>query len=329
MIIIVAVESDEAMQEVVVALAAQGRTDVLLLDLEKAFDSVVLNSRVEATGVHWSIQSRANPSLIATPDNITAVYWRRPFSYIGSPFLGIPTSSNLDQLEIFWSIRWHIESLPASLFPLGHPWVFARAENKHRQMETALKVGFTVPPTIHSNDPSLLREFISEHEEVAIKALRMPAVTATGEVHQARHIACKSFKAEFLNARLNTVDRCQLYCQPAIQRTHDLRITVLPHETICAAIDTTKLVGNKLDWREDSLDLPHQILPVEPAFEAQLRQFLKEMELTSGYFDFAVPETGPPIFFECNTNAQWFWLEKVTGYPFAAAIARELAGVQL
>ena len=327
MILIIATEKDEAMHGVVDALRRMGRTDVLWLDLEKAFDEVILSSRVDEAGMRWSIQSRERPELIASPETITAVYWRRPFSYIGSPFLGIPTSENLDKVEIFWSIRWHIESLPAHLFPLGHPWVFARAENKHRQMETALKVGFTIPPTLHSNEPSALRGFISQQGEVAIKALRMPAVTATGEVQHARHIACKSFPAEFLNSRLSTMQQGQLYCQKAIQRTHDLRITVLPQETICASIDTTQLKDNKLDWREDSMALPHAILPVEPAFEEQLRRFLKEMELTAGYFDFAVPAEGSPIFFECNTNAQWHWLELRTGYPFAHAIARELAAL--
>lgn len=328
MIVIVATTGDVAMSGVVKALAKMGRTDVLWLDLEQAHDQVTLCSQVDATGMRWSIQSRARPELIANPETITAVYWRRAISHIGSPFLGIPTSANLDHLEVFWSIRWHLESLPAHLFPLGHPWIFSQAENKHRQMETALKVGFTIPPTLHSNAPSLLQAFIAEQEEVAIKALRMPAVSATGEVQRARHISCKSFTAAYLNDRLSKVESGQLYCQKKIQRPHDLRITVLPQETICAAIDTTDLVGNNLDWREHSLKHKHTIVPVEPAFESQLRAFLAEMGLTAGYFDFAAPVDGPLVFFECNTNAQWAWLEQVTGHPYSEAIAKALLFTQ-
>ncbi|MBP7950218.1 MAG: hypothetical protein KA004_11220 [Verrucomicrobiales bacterium] len=325
MIVIVATEDDLAMPSVVQALERLGRRDVLLLDLEKAHEKMILTSRVENGCVDWSIQSRVQPDLVVTPENVTAVYWRRPISYIGSPVLGLPTTANLDQIEIFWSIRWHLEALSPALFPLGHPWVFARAENKHRQMEAARKVGFTVPQTIHSNDLAALRDFIARQQEVAVKALRMPAVSADGDVKRARHIACKLFTAEFLDARLAAVERGQLFCQKAVRRTHDLRITVLPRQTICAAIDTTTLEGNKLDWREDSLHLAHKILPVDPVFDRQLRAFLEEMELTAGYFDFAVPNEGPPIFFECNTNAQWHWIEAVTGHPFSEAIARELA----
>jgi hypothetical protein len=327
MIVIVATEEDEAMAWVVEALEKMGRRDVFWLDMERAFEKCLLRSRVTAQGVDWSIQSRERPELVIRPDNVTAVYWRRPLSYLGSPVMGIPTSANLDQVEIFWSVRWHLESLPASLFPLGHPWVFARAENKHRQMAAALKVGFRVPETFHSNDPAALIAFLEAQQggEIAVKALRMPAVSSTGEVRKARHIACKAFPAEFLANRLRGIERGQLYVQPAVQRTHDLRITVLPSRTICAAIDTTRLKGNKLDWREDSMDLPHKIVPVAPEFEAQLRAFLAEMEITAGYFDFAVPADGPPVFFECNTNAQWHWIQKVTGFPYAECIAAELA----
>ncbi len=325
MIVIVATEEDVAVRDVVRALHIMGRRDVLWLDLEKAHDQMLFESRVENGAATWRISSRQDPALSVSEENVSAVYWRRPISYLGSPFMGIPTSANLDFVEIFWSIRWHLEALPAQLFPLGHPWIFGRAENKHRQMAAALKVGFEVPPTLHSNNPAQLQEFISTQQKVAIKALRMPAVTTTGSVKDARHIACKSFAAEELNAHLSGRDRCQLYCQSAIDRDYDLRITVLPHQTICVAIDTTSLEGNKLDWREDSLQRHHELLPVEPEFERQLRAYLLEMELTAGYFDFAVPKSGRPVFFECNTNAQWHWMEVVTGFSFSQAVAQELA----
>lgn len=324
MIVIVATTEDTAIKSVVEALERFGRTDVLWLDLEKALDEVTLESRITDGTPGWSIRSKKRPKLLASPETITAIYWRRPISHIGSPFMGIPTSANLDGVEVFWSIRWHLEAMPSRLFPLGHPWAFLRAENKHRQMETAREIGFRLPETLHSNDPAQLARFARSHSPVAIKALRMPAVSSTGEVHRARHLSCRSFDGEELAGRVEGRERCQLYCQEAIARTCDWRITVLPHRTICAEIDTSPLQGNKLDWREHSYELAHRIIDLDPAFEAKLRDFLDKMELTSGYFDFAVPEDGPPVFFECNTNAQWLWIQEVTGYPIAEAIAREL-----
>lgn len=324
MIVIVATSCDTAVGLVVESLERLGRSDVLWLDLETAMDDVVFDSRISAGEMRWSFYSKKKPDLVFSPETITTVYWRRPFSYLGSPFSRIPTSANLDAVEIFWSIRWHLESLPASKFPLGHPWVFACSENKHRQMEVAAELGFRLPETLHSNVPARLADFTRGHSPVAIKALRMPAVSTTGEVHRARHLSCRSFDGETLAGQLEERERCQLYCQEAIIRKRDWRITVLPHQTICAEIDTSPLEGNKLDWREHSFELPHRIVDLEPAFEARLRAFLAEMDLTAGYFDFAVPDEGPPVFFECNTNAQWLWIQQVTGFPIAEAIAREL-----
>ncbi|MEI6537073.1 MAG: hypothetical protein WCN98_17160, partial [Verrucomicrobiaceae bacterium] len=200
----------------------------------------------------------------------------------------------------------------------------AGAENKHRQVDTALKLGWRIPRTCHSNDKSHLAEFLSHEETVAVKALRVPAIVKEGEEEKARHLACMSFPSGKLAEKIAAMERTQLCCQEAVQRTHDLRIMVFPLETIAAEIDVTPLEGNKLDWREQSLELPHRIVPIDAAFDRELRQYLAMMGLKAGYFDFAVPETGPRIFFECNTNAQWLWIEKVTGHPIAEAIAREL-----
>lgn len=325
MIALIATAGDEAATAVAEALNRLGHKDVFWLDLETGFEKVSLNFRADQSGgVRWTIQSRADPSLVLDQDNISAVYWRRPLKMLGSPFLGIPTPANLDPLEVFWSLRWIMEALPPSLYPLGHPYSFTRAENKHRQLAAALKMGFPIPPTCHSNEPSSLIAFASEQKEVAVKAMRMPAISPDGAPDEARHIACKSFSSDFLVGRLQKVERTQLYCQRALRRRKDLRIMVFPHQTIMAEIDTTQLPDNKLDWREQLGELNYRIVPIDPEFDRRLREFLVLMELKTGYFDFAQPDDGPPVFFECNTNAGWLWIEHTTGHPIAETIAREL-----
>jgi hypothetical protein len=259
-----------------------------------------------------------------SPEQISAVYWRRVVKMLDSPMLGLPTTANLDQYEMFWSLRWVLEALPASRFPLGHPYAHGPAENKHRQLETARQVGLATPETCHSNNLEDLRRFIAAQKEIAVKAMRIPALTKSGIYENVRHIACKAFTPDFLLAKLRTVEATQLYCQQVIQRKRDLRIMVFPHELVAVELDLSGLTPDKLDWREESLELPHRVVSVPPEFERQLRAYLDQMGLTTGFFDFAVPEEGPPVFFECNTNAQWYWIEKVTSHPISEVIAREL-----
>jgi hypothetical protein len=328
MIVIVTYEEDLAAKAVQDALARQGRTGVFWLELENCQSKYQFTLTADDSSISWRLSRRDQPEIVLTPDKISSVYWRRAVKSPGSRLLSLPTPDILDDYEMFWSVRWALEALPHDLFPLGHHLAHAKAENKHRQVAAALKQGWKIPRTCHSNDTAMLSAFAFAEGSVAIKALRVPALVRPGEEDKARHIACKSFDAETLVPRLEGAGSTQLFCQQVIKRSHDLRIMVFPSQTIAAEIDVRPLENNKLDWREQSLDLPHRIIPVDAAFDRQLRGYLAEMGLKAGYFDFAVPaDGGAPVFFECNTNAQWLWIEMVTGHPIAEAIARELAGL--
>lgn len=327
MILIVTSSNDLTAGLVIGALAEQGYTDYFRLNLEEAHERYALVWSADQRGIQWSLRSRREPGLVITSETVSAVYWRRVAVAQDIPMLALPTSANLDEQEIFWSLKWLLESLPARLFPLGHPHSHAAGDNKHRQLAVALEVGFSFPESFHSNDLPALRGFIQRQQDIALKAMRVSAVSTTGAAEEARHIACKSFQSDFLLNVIKDVSRCQLFCQGAVQRKHDLRIMVFPSETIVATIDTSQLPDNKLDWREDTLKLAHGIEPVDAEFDQQLRRFLALMNLSAGYFDFAQPSAGPPIFFECNTNAEWYWIEHLTGHPISKKVAKELLSV--
>lgn len=324
MILIVTASGDLTAKVVIEALHSLGHRDVFRLNLEEAHEHYDLAWTAGREGIQWSLRDRREPAVVITPENITAVYWRRLAVAQDGPMLSIPQSASLDNFEMFWSLKWLIEALPEQLFPFGHPQAHAAGDNKHRQIAAALASGFTVPESCHSNDPMALAAFIRRQPEIALKAMRVSAVTTSGDAADARHIACKAFAPDFLLTQLESAGRTQLFCQQAIQRRHDLRIMVFPRETIAAIIDTTKLPDNKLDWREDTLELAHGIQPVSPEFDRQLRHYLSLMGLTAGFFDFAQPASGPPIFFECNTNAEWYWVEWMTGHPLSKSVAEEL-----
>ena len=57
---------------------------------------------------------------------------------------------------------------------------------------------------------------------------------------------------------------------------------------------------------------------------ARLHAYMEAFGLNFGCFDFAVTKSGEPVFFECNPNGQWQWVENLTGLPIGKAIAEEL-----
>lgn len=54
--------------------------------------------------------------------------------------------------------------------------------------------------------------------------------------------------------------------------------------------------------------------------------YLKRMGLAFGCFDFGLTESAETVFFECNPNGQWSWLQERTEAPIAEAFADLLKG---
>ena len=73
------------------------------------------------------------------------------------------------------------------------------------------------------------------------------------------------------------------------------------------------------------MTLPHRLINLDSGFDQRLRGFLASLELPAGYFDFAVARDGTPFFLEMNTNAQWLWIERLTGRAISGEIALALA----
>src|SRR5262245_53223646 len=140
MIVIVAPKDDPHARAVAGALARARSPEPFWIDLERAFEDLALEWHADDGGNTWRVTSREKQPVLE-PRQIHSIYWRRATAALTSPFLKLPRSENLDAHEIFWSLRWLLEALPEERFPLGHPQSHARAENKHRQLETARQCG--------------------------------------------------------------------------------------------------------------------------------------------------------------------------------------------
>ena len=244
--------------------------------------------------------------------------------------LDFPKAAEIAQAEAWHALRLAAEALPRELFPLGHPLDMKNAANKLRQLHLAARLGFSVPETVVSNDPVVLHAFLARHERVAVKPLHASiAYAESAREDTGRWIACRSFEASVLLDRLASGRRSQLLLQRAIPKKFDWRVTVLPHRTIACEIDTGSLPPGEPDWRLQSMSLPHRLIDLPDLFEGLLRSFLADIGLPVGYFDFAVDTDGTPWFLEMNTNAQWLWIEHLTGFPISREVAEALAARNL
>jgi hypothetical protein len=106
--------------------------------------------------------------------------------------------------------------------------------------------------------------------------------------------------------------------QEKVSKVADWRITVIGDDIFTVRIDAP---DGLLDWRYDYDALTYTTVQVSEELANQLYGYLKRFNLRFGCFDFGITADGEPVFFECNPNGQFAWLEPPTGLPMTAAVA--------
>ncbi len=327
-ILIVAPDDDDHANAVEAEFLRRNRSDFARLNLESGVPSLILERHWNPeSGQRWRLGGLSGPCSEINNRSLRAVWhrrWVKPQAYGEVRFKqGRLEEANLDLDEIRVAVARLVESLAPSLFPLGHPLIHETAENKPQQLDYAREVGFRTPAGIYSTDPIPLARFCRSMDCVIVKPLfRSGHLDETGKLVPLRTQGFSGGKlAEIIQTHTGPV---QLFIQECIEKIADWRITVFPNSLWCAEIDTSALPKNDPDWRGQHDQLPHRLVTVDSAFETKLRNYLDLFNLKAGYFDFGVPHHGEPVFFECNTNAEWLWVEHLTGAPLAACVADTL-----
>lgn len=253
-------------------------------------------------------------------DDVFTIWWRREHSLTDTAVLHHPGGEHLDAAEAFWAIRSWLFNQPAAKFPFGHPTHIAQAENKIRQLSCAKDVGFTIPRTILSNDPRELQSFLKQSSEVVVKPFHTSFVPSADA--RTYSLIAKRVSTRSLDDALRLTETTFLLCQELITKTLDVRVTVFPDgRSVACAIDTSSLPANSVDWRPHVATLAHESIACPERTYDRIQRFLAKMGLRFGAFDFGVRPDGEWVFFECNPNGQWLWVELKTGVPLARYVA--------
>lgn len=259
---------------------------------------------------------------VTTGDNLTTVWWRRAGKL--PPPTGEPSSSELERTETYWAVRWLIESLPDGAFPFGHPLRLRAGENKVRQLEVARAVGFRVPATCLTNSRETLRAFARDHPWLVAKPLY--ATITRDEDGREFSLYASTVDRERLLAMLDEQPRTvSLFCQERVRKRLDIRALFFPDgRHFACQIDSSGLPESEVDWRPNTMTYTHSVCELPDMIRSLGERYLATFGLTSGSFDFGVTEEGEWVFFECNPNGQWLWMELKTNYPIARRFAQHL-----
>ncbi|MFF9571210.1 ATP-grasp ribosomal peptide maturase [Streptomyces sp. NPDC014685] len=298
--VLVCTEYEDATADLVIAELNRRRVPVLRFDPGRDFPApVVLAARVGPSG--WGGRLTVGKRT-ADLSAVRALYHRRPSPYPTGDGVQVARFAAQENRRGLGGV---LGALPGCLY-LSHPQAVARAEYK-----PALRVGFSVPATLITNDPVEARAFCGERPAI-YKPLHAGAYEVEGE--PAGIWAAPAGTGEIDGA----VSHSAHLFQARVPKVADVRAVVVGERVFSARITAPPGI---VDWRAEYRSLTYEPVACPKEIRRALVRFLDDFGLNFGAFDFAVTADGGWWFLECNPNGQWAWLEGVAGLPITTAIA--------
>ena len=210
-------------------------------------------------------------------------------------------------------------------FRMDHLRHIRHAENKQLQLQVARELKLDVPRTLTTNDPVAVRAFAKSCEGgIVTKMLSSFAIYEEGKELV---VFTNPVKPEDL-ADLSGLSLCPATFQELLSKSLEIRVTVVGHKVMCAAVDSQVSARAAHDWRRDGLrmiqdwrpyQLPHEI-------EEKILHLMDYFRLNYGAIDIILTPDNRHVFLELNPCGEFFWLEETPGLPISDAIADVLLG---
>ena len=207
----------------------------------------------------------------------------------------------------------------ANVVWINHPHCHIRANSKPAQLAIACKLGLDIPPTVITNDPDEVREFVTQsNRETVYKALTQSLDTEPGKS------LFTSIVTKQALAKLDLIRLTPGVFQQLIPKAYELRVTVVGPRIFSAKIDSQTRSETKVDWRHLPFEVD-EVLDLPPEIEAKIHALMQEFGLVYGAFDFIVTPEGRHVFLEVNPAGHYMWIESKLGLPITAALADALS----
>jgi hypothetical protein len=221
-------------------------------------------------------------------------------------FVGDQWFSWLEALQLIPGVTW-----------INHPQSNDAMESKPRQLLMASQIGFLIPDTLISNEPSQIFEFGKKHNgKLIAKALYSPLIEEPDEDF---FVFTNVIDINDLKAEEEIRISPSIFQQPLSPKI-DYRITVIGDIVYPVRIDRRSEESSfNIDWRTDKTDLDFSACTLPEEIEHMCKRIVKEGGLIFGAIDL-VQYKGEFYFLEINPNGEWGWLQQPFGIPIAGTL---------
>lgn len=246
---------------------------------------------------------------------VDCVWYRRPGLSTADdamrPWLAGVEAECDDFVRDMWSIL-------DSRFVPGRPLAIRQAQLKMYQLKVAGALGFTLPPTLVTNDPTELLDFHRRHAgQVISKQVGFSLLLG---------LPTKTYRfTEMITSRDLAYTESLRYCpaifQAYVPKAFELRITVVDRQVFAAEIDSQATHHTRIDWRRyDHYHTTYRPHPLPAGIHQRCLDLVARLGLVYGAIDMIVTPAGEYVFLEINPNGQYLWVERKSGLPITDAV---------
>lgn len=233
-------------------------------------------------------------------------------------------SSGLEYIEAeFNEIILGIYALLSDRIWINNPFKSRISHRKLLQLKVAKDIGFKIPQTLISNSKEEVLKFCkSQNWDIAIKSLGAISVsTKSSDNNYIQYgIFTRRINKEEIESVQNKISHMPTQYQEYVKKKFELRITCVGEKIFACKINSQDSEITSEDMRFDTRKSKHEPFNCDD-IKDMIIDYLKYFELNFGCFDFAVDLDNNYIFFECNPNGQWLWIEELTDLEISKAIA--------
>lgn len=246
--------------------------------------------------------------------------WLRRLTKPQAHGISEPEAQSFAESELDFTLRWFIGLLGNYCPVVDSEARILEGRNKFDQLVVAEKFGLNIPTTLITNDPTVAKDFVEQHGEVAIKSIAGYGQQAEGGFYT---IYTNIVTEEILN-RFESIRMAPVCLQEYIGKEFELRVTIVGERVFCCQIDSQSTSKTQIDCRRQDSETPYSIATIDRELSDRLVAMMKHYGIRLASFDLIVTPDGRTVFLEMNPATQFLWIEKLTGMPIADAIVDEI-----
>lgn len=248
---------------------------------------------------------------------IKSVYYRRPLS----PKFKDENLNYGEKKFVNNEIVYSLEGLYKILknaFWISSVFAIREAESKVHQLQVAKEIGFKIPDSLITNNSKIAASFIKNNKTV-IKPIKSGLI----EDSRSQQVIFTSLITD--TQEIERIKFCPTYFQRFINKTADVRVTVVGDEIFAALINSQEYDETKVDWRSsENLKLKYERIVLPSNLKYMCLELTKKLNLNFGAIDFVIDQNGDFFFLEINPNGQWAWIERQLDYKISFEIVKLL-----